>query len=1092
MYCTHFGLNLPPFSNTPDPRFFFDAPDHEEALASLLYVAQERKGFALVTGEVGTGKTLLSRIVLSRLPAGTRTALITHAGMDGAELLQVICAEFRIETPSPATPQALIRLLETFLLEQYARDRLAVVVLDEAHRLSADAFEQLRMLGNLEAEDAKVLQLLILGQPELDERLAQDDLRQLRQRIFRTYRLNALSASECTEYIRYRLRVAGADDREIFTEDAIRAIHAKSGGVPRLINQLCDNGLLGAYSQGVAAVTGPIIEEVSKHIPACQAYVPAPSASRRPFARPSAVQAGAAPATRLTEYRQLADVDSLVGQITQQQQQAEQCLHEIVQQMESVGAGRQEAAQFLARARSLHDTAAQCLQHAQRSAEACRSQFAAVAEGVGEHARSQKDRAQILASAGGDRLDALHALSGNFRDAIDALEQGVESRVLTMINRQSEDVQQIRRELKALASQVERVSTESNSKDDEIERTLRGAVNAAQQRVDALRETVQSQAQSIENKVAELAGDACIQVDRSRAAAAEAVDAARSEMQEARDHLSTACQETETLAGSLEARIRSAGEETVGILDGLRRQAGSVVAEVRAETERAARDCETRSKSAAARLDEMGRPTMVLLEKRIEETKVVRIELEAALRESDGRLENLRDELNAADGEKQHLTAELASVTRTLRSEMDAMRAEATTSVERMRLELELVIAEGKGSLDEAREQSRADLRDVIGTIRRVTGQTDGPDDASAPMTSLAELRAAFTQIHAQAEAAATNANLAGARLRESVAANEQQLQGFESKLAALKRELTTGITQDVEQAKVQIAQAHRESSAQLRAVLKQLNMMFHGAAGAGSEGTETAVTIVKAQEAIRTLRMNLDAIAVQTEERTSELETRIAAATEQAKQVAVQSENESETLRQRAADIAREAGRRVEAATAALEQTFTTHRDRVMEFKRVVETDRAASGREASATIERAQTESRSAAQAVAQTIEQADRSLAEIRDRIGQMLSVTESRIGDSGQAADSLVERLEQSLEQARTEALRVRGALDAERVRVRGALQSCEAGGAAMIEQVDRTQRELQARTQRSAAALAEQTEQIQQRLDATWRDAAERL
>ena len=189
MYCSHFGLHRPPFNNTPDPTFYFSTPEHEEALATLQYATEERKGFVLVTGEVGAGKTLTGTHVPPPDRAAGRDGRDHQYPSVGRQLLAAVCAEFDLNPPPDAGNLELSQILQEFLLEQFARNRYVVVLIDEAQNLSDEAFEDIRMLGNLEADDAKLLQVCILGQPELRNRFAQPKMRQLDQRLFRRFHL---------------------------------------------------------------------------------------------------------------------------------------------------------------------------------------------------------------------------------------------------------------------------------------------------------------------------------------------------------------------------------------------------------------------------------------------------------------------------------------------------------------------------------------------------------------------------------------------------------------------------------------------------------------------------------------------------------------------------------------------------------------------------------------------------------------------------------------------------------------------------------------------------------------------------------------
>ncbi|GJM24994.1 MAG: hypothetical protein DHS20C16_14090 [Phycisphaerae bacterium] len=263
MYASFFGLRELPFNNTPDPRFFFSTPDHEEALASLIYAIAEGKGFVVLTGEVGAGKTLVTRLMLRHFGTGIAFASVNNSQINANELLHTVCSEFDIDAPSDATNVELTRLLQDFLLSSFAMNKPVVLMLDEAQALTREAFEQIRMIGNLEADDAKLLQIVIVGQPELKEMFEANDMRQLRQRIFRSFHLGALTRSQTEGYIFHRLSVAGATYPEkILSASAIDAIYEYSQGLPRLINTLCDNAMLSSYAADTNEIDGPFIKNV--------------------------------------------------------------------------------------------------------------------------------------------------------------------------------------------------------------------------------------------------------------------------------------------------------------------------------------------------------------------------------------------------------------------------------------------------------------------------------------------------------------------------------------------------------------------------------------------------------------------------------------------------------------------------------------------------------------------------------------------------------------------------------------------------------------------------------------------------------------
>jgi general secretion pathway protein A len=250
MYASFFGLNEKPFSITPDPRYLFLSERHAEALAHLVYGINEAGGFIQLTGEVGTGKTTVVRSLLAQAPKHAEIALILNPRMTPPEFLLAICEELGITVPaaSAASLKDLVDLLSRHLLKAHADGKRIVLVVDEAQNLAPEVLEQVRLLTNLETETQKLLQIILIGQPELRELLGRTELRQLAQRITGRYHLDPLSGDEAAAYVRHRLRVAGAT-REIFTNGAMREIQRLSGGVPRLINIICDRALLGAFTE---------------------------------------------------------------------------------------------------------------------------------------------------------------------------------------------------------------------------------------------------------------------------------------------------------------------------------------------------------------------------------------------------------------------------------------------------------------------------------------------------------------------------------------------------------------------------------------------------------------------------------------------------------------------------------------------------------------------------------------------------------------------------------------------------------------------------------------------------------------------------
>ncbi len=262
MYTEHFHLREEPFSITPDPAFVYMSPRHREALGHLLYGTGRHGGFVQLTGEVGTGKTTIVRTLLAQDLDGVDAAVILNPRQSEHEFLASICDELHIPYPAGASQKTLVDTLNAHLLDAHRNGRRTVLIIDEAQNLNRDVLETVRLLTNLETHKDKLLRIMLVGQPELAELLARDDLRQVAQRITARFHLTALQPRETREYIAHRLRTAGGDPR-LFDDAAMRRVHQLSGGTPRLINIICDRALLGAYAAGETAVSREMVDRAA-------------------------------------------------------------------------------------------------------------------------------------------------------------------------------------------------------------------------------------------------------------------------------------------------------------------------------------------------------------------------------------------------------------------------------------------------------------------------------------------------------------------------------------------------------------------------------------------------------------------------------------------------------------------------------------------------------------------------------------------------------------------------------------------------------------------------------------------------------------
>lgn len=267
MYNDYFGFSVSPFSITPDPRFFYTTPVYREAFANLQYGIEAKKGFIVVTGEVGTGKTTLLRRLMTHNFRGTiHTAFLFNTNLNFAELLLMIVSDFGLTATEPNNKAMLLQELNKFLLTQLTQGHIVAVLVDEAQNLSDEALEGLRLLSNMETDQEKLIQIVLIGQPELEATLDRPTLRQLKQRVALRCRISPLEDKEVEPYIDFRLSAAGYKGRDLFDSDALTLLAFYSNGIPRLVNIICDNALLSAFAANQKTVCGDIIEEVARDL----------------------------------------------------------------------------------------------------------------------------------------------------------------------------------------------------------------------------------------------------------------------------------------------------------------------------------------------------------------------------------------------------------------------------------------------------------------------------------------------------------------------------------------------------------------------------------------------------------------------------------------------------------------------------------------------------------------------------------------------------------------------------------------------------------------------------------------------------------
>ncbi len=279
MYCRFYGLIRSPFEMTPDPGFLYLGETHREGLATLVYGVRSRKGFVMLTGEVGTGKTTLLHALLAQLDARTDSAYIFNPRLEPLDFFRLLFDDLGIEATCSSKAEYLLAL-NHYLIDRLQNDRTVLLIIDEAQNLSREMLEEVRLLSNLETPNSKLIQILLVGQPELSEMLDRDDLRQLRQRIVLRHELEPFDADELESYVEERLRLAGYTGKGIFKRSALRELFAVTGGVPRLVNVVCDGALLTGYGRDQVVLDAEVIREVANDLHLNQAPIAAKTHDR--------------------------------------------------------------------------------------------------------------------------------------------------------------------------------------------------------------------------------------------------------------------------------------------------------------------------------------------------------------------------------------------------------------------------------------------------------------------------------------------------------------------------------------------------------------------------------------------------------------------------------------------------------------------------------------------------------------------------------------------------------------------------------------------------------------------------------------------